>query len=176
MDFNNILSYIPGDTDLNISSIIYFAGNEEEYKLYFDSIAEQVLKLTKKNNSTCTIWYRKHFNSLSYEENQLLLEFLSKTHLIIVPITRNLLLTSEGVMQNEILFAKENHIPILPIMLEMGALELYGTPENFANMQFLNPNDMDPTTIPYEKKLQDHLANVLNLICFFSSKKTIIPI
>lgn len=161
MNFNDILSYIPGDTNLKCASKIYFAGNEEEFKLYFDSIAEQILKLTQKNQTTCTIWYRKHFNSLSFEENQLLFDFLMETHLIIVPVTRNLLLKSDGVMHNEILFAKKNHKPILPIMLEMGALELYSRSDHFADMQFLNPNDTDITSIPYEKKLQDHLANIL---------------
>ena len=161
MDFNDILSYIPSDTNPKYSSKIYFAGNKDEFDRYFDVITKQILNITNKTNTTCTIWFRKHFDSLSKKENQLLNDFLAETHLIIVPITRNLLLKSDGVMQNEILFAKKNHKPILPIMLEMGALELYSKPENFADMQFLNPNDMDTTTIPYEKKLQDHLANVL---------------
>lgn len=161
MDFKDILSYIPSDADPKCSSIIYFAGNEEEFNLYFDTISEQILKLTKKNQSACTIWYRNHFEFLSEEENQLLLDFLAGTQLILVPVTRNLLVKSDGVMQNEILFAEKNHKPILPIMLEMGALELYSKPDNFANMQFLNPNDPDETALPYEKKLQDYLANIL---------------
>lgn len=161
MDFNDILSYIPSDTNPKYSSKIYFAGDEEEFKLYFDSISEQVLKLTKKNETFCTIWFRKDFNPLSAEANKLLFDFLSEAHLIIVPVTRSLLLKPDGVMQNEILFSKQNNKPILPIMLEMGALELYSKRCNFADMQFLNPNDPDTTAIPYEKKLQDHLGNVL---------------
>ena len=161
MNFNDILSYIPGETNLKYASKIYFAGNEEEFQLYFDSISEQILKLAKKNQTSCTIWYRNHFQALSSEEQQLLFDFLSETHLIIVPITRNLLLRADGVMGNEILFAKKNHKPILPIMLEMGALELYNSSENFSDIQFLNPNDTDATSIPYEKKLQDYFASIL---------------
>ena len=109
MDFNDILSYIPSDTNPKYSSKIYFAGNKDEFDRYFDVITKQILNITNKTNTTCTIWFRKHFDSLSKKENQLLNDFLAETHLIIVPITRNLLLKSDGVMQNEILFAKKNH-------------------------------------------------------------------
>lgn len=161
MEFNDILSYIPSDTYSKYSSKIYFAGNEEEFKLYFNFIAEQILNITQKDKITCTVWYRKNFNSLSEQENQLLFDFISEAHLIIVPITRNLLLKSDGVIQNEILYAKKKHKPILPIMLEMGSLELYSQSNYFGDIQFLNPFDADQTSIPYEKKLKDYLSSIL---------------
>lgn len=167
MDFNDILSYIPGDTNPKYSSKIYFAGNEDEFGRYFDVITKQILNITNKSNTTCTIWFRKHFGSLSEEENQLLNDFLAETHLIIVPITRNLLLKSDGVMQTEINFAKNNNKPLLPIIFENDLtkpndlLLLYSRPSNFGNIQYLNPYDTDPTAIPYEKKLSDYLSTVL---------------
>ncbi len=161
MDFNDILSFIPKDINPKTSAKIYFAGNAEEFNLHFDTITNQALHLAEKNSTTCTIWFRKHFDSLSPEENQLLLDFLSQAHLIIVPVTRSLLLDKCGVLQNEILFAKQNGKPILPIMLEDGLVELYSRSENFGDRQFLNPFDKDVTAIPYEKKLQDYLSIVL---------------
>lgn len=161
MEFEDILSFVPNSTHPKSSSKIYFAGNKEEFELYFDTISKQILNYAQKCNTTCTIWFRKDFDSFSSEENQLLFDFLSETHLIVVPITRNLLLSANGVMQNEIRFAKKSNKPILPIMLESGLVELYSRPENFENRQFLNPYENDATAIPYEKKLQDYLSVVL---------------
>lgn len=161
MDFCELLSFHPVYADPKNSAKIYFACDEETFKTHFEAIEEQILHLTAKDKTTCTIWFRKHFNPLSADEHVLLGEFLSQAQLVIAPVTHSLLANANDVMQQEIRLAKEYKKPILPIMLENGLIELYSRPENFGDRQFLNPLDTDLTVIPFEKKLADYLCDTL---------------
>lgn len=161
MDFGELLSFHPVYTDPKNSAKIYFACDEKTFQTHFETIEKQILHLTAKSKTTCTIWFRKHFNPLSAEENDLLGEFLSQAQLVIAPVTHSLLTNANSVMQHEIRLAKEYKKPILPIMLEHGLIELYSRPENFGDRQFLNPLDTDLTAIPFEKKLEDYLSDTL---------------
>ena len=161
MDFCELLSFHPVYADPKNSAKIYFACDEETYKTHFEAIEKQILHLTAKSKTTCTIWFRKHFNPLSADEVNLLGEFLSQAQLVIAPVTHSLLTNANNVMEHEIRLAKEYKKPILPIMLENGLVELYSSPENFGDRQFLNPLDADLTAIPFEKKLADYLCDTL---------------
>lgn len=155
------LSFIPKNINPKNSAKIYFAGEKEDFELYFEGISNSILEFTRKSGTTCTIWHRDFDKQPPEDFGNLLSSFLQDMHLLVVPVTRTLFLKEGGVMQQEVTFAKENKKPILPIMLEEGLLELYSKPENFGNIQFLNPFEKDNTAISYDKKLTDFLGSVL---------------
>lgn len=71
-------------------------------------------------------------------------------------------------MQEDIVFAKNHHIPILPFMMEYGLNDLYAKPEHFGKLQYLDPlvhdersMSFDITAIGYEEKLRKFLMSVL---------------
>ena len=82
-------------------------------------------------------------------------------NLFVIPVTFRLLSTPNRTMSIDLRFAKENHIPVLPIMLEKGIDEIYSKEENFGELQYLNPYDYDLTAISYEEKLKKYLDSVL---------------
>jgi hypothetical protein len=67
-------------------------------------------------------------------------------------------------MEEDLAFAKDNHIPILPILMEEATVELYNLysqPEKFGDLQYLEYYQKDKTAIAYEEKLKKNLEATL---------------
>jgi hypothetical protein len=58
-------------------------------------------------------------------------------------------------------YAREHHIPVLPIMMEPSLDAIYALEKNFGELQYLDPNARDLTAIGYEEKLKKHLEAIL---------------
>ena len=133
---------------------VYFTCHPDDFERYFDKIAGDILSLLD-----CAIYYTADMTAPF--ENQTRETDLSQMNLFAVPVTFRLLREENRAMREDLAFAKEKNIPILPLMMETGLDEIYQKPENFGERQYLSPYERDATAVRYEEKLEKYLGAVL---------------
>ena len=126
---------------------VYFCCHPEDFEVYFEPISEEIL-----NTQNCAIWYNTG-GTLFYEELQM---ELRQIQLFVMPITTKLLTTSNQALDEEFSFAIENHIPVLPILVESELDELFN--QKCGNLQFLDRTIHASMLISYEEKLNKYLS------------------
>lgn len=129
---------------------VYFCCHPEDFKVYFESISEEIL-----GTQNCAIWYST-VDTLFNQELQL---ELRKMQLFVMPITTKLLTTSNRALNDEFSFATEHHIPVLPILVESELDELFNN--KCGDLQFLDRTVNSSLVIGYEEKLNKYLSMVL---------------
>ena len=107
----------------------------------------------------CAVYYTEDMTEPISEEDRALQ--LEQMNLFVVPISLKLLIEPNRAMDLDVPFAKDQHIPILPIMLEPELDIVYSRDDKFGKMQYLDPNVHDITEISYEEKLKKYLSSVL---------------
>ncbi len=128
---------------------VYFCCHPDDFNNYFEEISEEIL--SKQN---CSIWY----DTTSTEIHSSLAEDLNLMQLFVIPITYRFL-TEESRGFKELEFAKENNIPILPLLQDINLVELFN--QRCGNLQYLNKYATDPTEISYDTKLSQFLNSIL---------------
>lgn len=132
----------------------YFTCHPDDYDKALEKVCSDIFK-----THDCAIYYTENmadeYADVNWETD------LNQMNLFVIPVTFRLLSTPNRTMSIDLRFAKENHIPVLPIMLEKGIDEIYSKEENFGELQYLNPYDYDLTAISYEEKLKKYLDSVL---------------
>lgn len=128
---------------------VYFASHPDDAHL-FDEISNEILK--KQN---CVIFYCND----EIVDNEDLKMHLSQMQLFVVPITETFLTTSSRAYEVDFKYAKENNIPILPLMYGVGLESLFN--QKCGDIQFLDKFKIDPTAISYDVKLENFLSSVL---------------
>lgn len=76
-----------------------------------------------------------------------------------IPVTTRLLTKPCRTVKFDIPFAKEHHIPILPLMMESGPDELYE--RVFGDLHYLDPNARDDTARSFDEKFKNYITSVL---------------
>ena len=133
-------------------SRVFFSCHPEDFETYFSEIADSILKVVN-----CAIWYQEDLQQ-TLDEEQLETD-LGQMQLIVVPVTTKLLTRQNFAMDTVFPFAQKHHIPVLPLLQEIGLEELFG--RRFGDIQFLDKRNQDPTAIPYKEKLEKFLESVL---------------
>ena len=133
---------------------MYFTCHPEDFEHSFDKISEDIL-----NTQDCVIYYTPDMTFRIPEENGETI--LERMNLFVIPVSSCLLHTSNRAMDEDLRYAKEKHIPVLPIMQETGLDALYSQPDKFGNLQYLDAVSSDSTAISYEEKLEKYLSSVL---------------
>lgn len=134
---------------------VLFACHPDDFAPYFDDLAGQVLQ-----RSNCAVFYLDPAAAaLAPEQAEDLGAQVSQMQLVVVPVTTRLLTRDSLAMSLVIPRATTAHVPVLPIMEEGGLDELFR--RRLGDLQYLDPNDGDPTAIPYEEKLTRYLGGVL---------------
>lgn len=136
-------------------SRIFFTCHPSDWDKCFDRICEDVFK-----THDAAIYYIDSQNDKD-TDSALLETDLRQMSLFIIPVSLKLLTEPSFARDKALPFAKTEHIPILPIMLEKDLYELYKKKELFGTLEYLRPNTTDLTAISYEKKLKDYLDSVL---------------
>ena len=131
---------------------VYFTCHPQDFDKYFESICEQIFK-----TQDCAVYYTEDM-TMTYTEDQLETD-LGQMTLFVIPVTFKLLQGGNRAVEIDLAFANENHIPILPLMIEPGLVDLFT--QKFGKIQYLNPNSKDETAIRYEEKLKTFLEDVL---------------
>ena len=133
---------------------VYFTAHPEDFDTYFASIRKAIF-----HTHHCTIFYTESMTEPVDARQQE--EDLQRMNLFVVPVTRRLLESPNRAMQEDLAYAKREHIPILPIVMEPGLDGLYGRAENFGPRQYLVYDSQDDTAIRFESKLKNYLDSVL---------------
>lgn len=137
---------------------VYFCAHPDDYELYFKKISNEILDtLEKEKNLNCAFFYLEDANT--ERDSDFLASLKSKMNLFVMPVTKKLLTTENPALDIEFHFAIKSGIPVLPLMMEAGLEFLFN--EKCGDLQFLDPNSRDATTISYEEKLTKYLTSIL---------------
>lgn len=136
-----------GNTTSQGKPRVYFTCHPEDWEQYFEPITEEILQ-----SSNCAVYYYEADAEPDIEE-------LKQMQLFVIPVTARLLFTQNRILEVELPIARQQHIPLLPLMQEPDLNAAYS--RVFGNLQYLNKLEMDPTALPYEEKLQKFLDRVL---------------
>ena len=141
-----------GNSSPRGKSKIYFTCHPDDMDKYFDEACKQILSV-----NDCAIYYARDMN-LSYTDPNWETD-LAQMNLFIIPVTFKLLSGHNRTLDTDLPFAQKKYIPVLPLVMESGLTELFK--EKFGKVQYLDPNDIDKTAIPYKEKLKTYLDSVL---------------
>lgn len=133
---------------------VYFTCHPDDFERYFDKICEDIFK-----THDCAIYYTEDMTDIIPDEDKP--TDLGSMNLFVVPITFRLLSKPNRAMDDDLVYAKKEHIAILPFMMEPGIDEFYSRPDKFGELQYINPYSHDLTEISYEEKLKKYLESVL---------------
>ncbi len=140
--------------DIDKKARVYFACHPDDFEQYFKKVCDDIFK-----THDCAIYYTEDMTQIIAEDEKEV--DLGRNNLFVIPVTFNLLTTSNRAMDEDIPYALKEHIPVLPIMMEPGIDEFYSKPDKFGELQYLNPYSTDLTEISYEEKLKKYLESVL---------------
>ncbi len=143
-----------GNSSPNKKPRVYFTCHPEDFDKSFDKICDDIF-----NTHNCAIYYTEDLTAAFDEQN--LDTDLGNMNLFVIPVTLKLLTKPNRAMDFDFAYAKQKHIPVLPIMLEPGIDDFYSRPDKFGELQYLNPYSTDLTEISYEEKLKKYLESVL---------------
>ena len=131
---------------------VWFCAHPKDYVKYLEPISKEILW-----NENCAIWYDQQ----PEEEMDLesLYEDLSQMQMFVMPVTSLLLTTENRALDIEFAYAKEHHIPVLPLMQEGGLEGIFN--RKCGELQFLDKYNQDASAIGYEEKLKKYLESML---------------
>jgi len=131
---------------------VYFSCHPEDHRRFFEEYAGKILGI-----QDCAVWYEAEPEA-DCDREELELD-LSQMQLMVMPVTTELLTTQNRAIDVELPIAKERHIPVLPLMMEQGLNALFS--ERFGDLQYLDPNDNDPTRRSFDEVLRSYIKSVL---------------
>ena len=131
---------------------VYVTCHPQDFEQWFEKVCDDIFKV-----QNCAIYYTKDMTEEIPEEDKV--TDLGQMNLFVIPVTFKLLTTKNRCLDSDFVYAVENHIPVLPIIMENGIDEFYS--KKFGERQYLNPFSQDVTEIGYEEKLQKYLKSVL---------------
>lgn len=148
------LHQVKGNGDPKGKPRVYFTCHPDDFPLYFEKIKEDLFKA-----HDCALYYTEDLSTAIAQED--LDADLGQMNLFVVPVTFKLLTEPCRAMEQDLAYAKERHVKILPFMMESGIDFWYSRPEAFGELQYLCPFSTDLTEISYESKLKKYLDAVL---------------
>ena len=130
---------------------VYFTCNPVDFEKYFDVICDDIFKTQE-----CEIYYTEDMNA-PYDEDRDI--EMGEMNLFIVPVTYAFLSQDSRALNDDVPYAFEHNIPVLPILMEGGLDELYA--DKLGSIEYLAKVGVDDTMISYEEKLEKFLANII---------------
>ena len=152
---SDVFSYkTRGNSSIDNKPRVCFTCHPDDIDRYLEEVCKDILDL-----SDCAIFYTEDMNAPIDDKNTLVT--LERMSLFVIPVTYKLLTKPNRAKDFDLNFAKERHIPVLPLLMESGIYEFYKKPENFGDMQYLKPYGDDETKIDYKDKLRNYLESIL---------------
>ena len=152
MEYMNVKA--KNNANLKDKPRVYFTCHPADMEKAFERICNDLFAA-----ADCAVYYTEDMAAPIPEENRE--TDLGRMNLFVIPVTFRLLTQPSRAMDEDFTFAMEQHIPVLPIMLESGLESIYSRPDKFGTLQFLQPGVVDQTAISYEEKLKRYLDSVL---------------
>ncbi len=163
-----------GNSDPHGKSRVFFTCHPDDHDKYFEWTTDLLYKY-----QNCTVFYLEPVKASELyhaldkdadeservrpsEESDLMNDLesrVSEMQLIVVPVTTKLLTQKNLAIDVIYAIAVRRHIPVLPLMMETGLDGLFT--DRFGDLQYLQPNNIDSTAIPFEERLEKYLNGVL---------------
>lgn len=143
-----------GNADPKGKPRVYFTCHPADFGRAFDKICADLFA-----THDCAVYYTENMTQEVPADNRE--TDLEHMNLFVIPVSFRLLTQPSRAMDSDFPFAKDKHIPVLPILLENGIDEFYSRPDKFGALQYLNPYSSDMTEISYAEKLKKYLESVL---------------
>ena len=121
---------------------VYFTCHPDDVAAHFDTVCEWLFA-----THDCAVYYTEDMTEPIAEEDKE--ADLGRSNLLVIPVTYSLL-TRPCRAMDDFRFAVDNHIPVLPLMMEEGLDVLYSRADKFGELQYLKP-DSDDTEIAFEE-------------------------
>ncbi len=142
-----------GVKDFNNCPKIYFSYHHRDF-VYFEHICATLFKKYK-----CVFYYYDYEESGLNPNKGILSSYLTRFDLIIVPVTANFLHGSNNAFDFELPFAIENHISILPLLMDANLAREFDIKCN--HLQYLKEDVTDITALSFDEKLDRFLSGVI---------------
>ena len=140
-----------GNTSPRGKARVYFCCHPDDQSAFLKPVADQILAL-----QNCAVWYDPEPGTPLSPDRR---EELAQMQLFVVPVTSRFLTSPSPALTEEFPLALEQHIPVLPLLQEPGLEAIFN--EKCGDLQCLDPNQADPTALPYAEKLKKFLDGVL---------------
>lgn len=140
------------DGDVLKKQKVYFCCHPDDFEAYFDIISSDIFKSQK-----CAIFFKSDANS-KWNKNELKLG-LGSMRLFIVVATQKFLQTPSVARDEELKYAFDNNIPVLPLVIDGGFDELYN--DIFGERHYILKDAQAKNKKDYEEKLEERLNDVL---------------
>ena len=140
-----------GDSSPRGKARVYFCCHPADQSAFLKPLADELLVL-----HDCAVWYDPEPGAPLSPDRR---EELAQMQLFVVPVTSRFLTAPSPALSEEFPLALERHIPVLPLLQEPGLESLFN--ETCGDLQCLDPNQTDPTALPYAEKLKKFLDGVL---------------
>lgn len=149
----NFLYKTRGNSTPRGKTQVLVLGHSEDFVLFFEELSNEILKY-----QNCAIWYTDEGLIDGEQETEWT---LSQMQMFVVIVTERFLQQAGDVAKRICNYADNHHVPILPIVFEVGIESLYSV--YFQSRHFLSPvaNSQYITDISYEQKLKKYLNDVL---------------
>ena len=133
---------------------VYFTCHPDDFDECFEKISTDFF-----NSHSCAIYYKADMSERILDQDKEI--ELGRSNLFVIPVTQKLLTTPNIAMDDEVHYALEAGIPVLPIIMDNKVNQIYSRADRFGELQYLSPYTLDETGIPYEEKLKKYLKMVL---------------
>ena len=131
---------------------VYFACHPDDLHAFLEEYALKICHI-----QDCAIWYETEYEA-DYDREELEAQ-LAEMQLIVMPVTTKLLTAPNRAMDVEFEIAQTRHIPVLPVMMERGLDDVFE--KRFGSLQYIDPNDQDPTRRSFDEVLETYIKAVL---------------
>lgn len=148
-----MIKYLNNLQDMTQSYYKLFCDFHEKDTGHFIRIKNDIFDIC-----SCAVFYRE-----DRTEDPAEVELAVKNANLYILIVSSKLLSDPSFDERPFRTARENNVPILPILTENGLEELFN--ERFGNLQCISTclELTDPTAVPYIEKLQNFLSGTLSL-------------
>lgn len=142
------LKYKTRGKEIKDKSRVYFCCYPNDFDKYFEEITEEILDIRN-----CVIYYKTDKNINSRE----IIDDLSQINLFVIPVTWKFISEECDARVVEFQYALDNHIPVLPIMMEPNIDSYFN--EKCGNLQSLSK--LVDGEEKYKSKLKEYIESVL---------------
>lgn len=141
----------PGKENATPPSKVWFACHPDDFEKYFEEISKEILLV-----HNCKFYHSKNTQWTSEQDFYFALQ---QMQVMVIPVSMKLLTSHNFALDAEFPFARQEGIPVLPILVESGLDQLYS--QKFGRLQYLDRITDDSTTVPYLIKLRNFLNTIL---------------
>ena len=149
-------TYMDVDEEKTFSKV-YFCATKKDFENWFDCLSYDIWECKK----TITFWYKDFSMKNIQKENdsKMFVDDLLQMQLFVIPVTYDFLYTINEARLVEFQIAFENHIPVLPILMEPGLDSEFN--RICMNVQAIDRCRTDSMVESYKKKLKKSIKNIL---------------